>query len=91
MYVNGHLQRQYAFLRRVDKDLLLVVVNFEDHEIDVDVCLPAHAFDFLQIKEATVMATELLTMEKESMMLRKDACVHMKIEARSGRVWKLKV
>ena len=41
MYVNGHLQRQYAFLRRVDKDLLLVVVNFEDHEAEVDVCLPA--------------------------------------------------
>ena len=91
MYVNGHLQRQYAFLRRVDKDLLLVVVNFEDHEAEVDVCLPAHAFDFLQLKETTVMATDLLTKEKESMKLQKDASVHMKIAARSGSVWKLKV
>ncbi|SNU04001.1 Glycosidase [Prevotellaceae bacterium MN60] len=91
MYVNGHLQRQYAFLRRVDKDLLLVVVNFEDHEVDVDVCLPAHAFDFLQLKETTVLATDLLTKEKESMKLQKDASVHMKIAARSGSVWKLKV
>ena len=91
MYVNGHLQRQYAFLRRVDKDLLLVVVNFEDHEVDVDVCLPAHAFDFLQLKETTVLATDLLTKEKESMKLQKDASVHMKIAARNGSVWKLKV
>ena len=90
MYVNGHLHRQYAFLRHAGKDLLLVVVNFEDHDVDVDVCLPAHAFDYLQLKETTVTATDLLSREKESMILRKDGRVRMMIGARSGRVWKLK-
>ena len=90
MYVNGHLQRQYAFLRHAGKDLLLVVVNFEDQDVDVDVCLPAHAFDYLQLKETTVTATDLLSKEKESMILRKDGRVRMMIGARSGRVWKLK-
>ena len=90
MYVNGHLQRQYAFLRKADNDLLLVVVNFEDHDVDVDVNLPAHAFDYLQLKESTAMAADLLTKEKQSMLLHPDGSVRMNIAARSGRVWKVK-
>ena len=90
MYVNGHLLRQYAFLRKADNDLLLVVVNFEDHDVDVDVNLPAHAFDYLQLKESTAMAADLLTKEKQSMLLRPDGSVRMNIAARSGRVWKVK-
>ena len=90
MYVNGHLQRQYAFLRKADNDLLLVVVNFEDHDVDVDINLPAHAFDYLQLKESTAMATDLLTKEKQSMLLHPDGSVRMNIAARSGRVWKVK-
>jgi len=90
MYVNGHLLRQYAFLRKADNDLLLVVVNFEDHDVDVDVNLPAHAFDYLLLKESTAMAADLLTKEKQSMLLRPDGSVRMNIAARSGRVWKVK-
>ena len=90
MYVNGHLQRQYAFLRKADNDLLLVVTNFDDQDVDVDVNLPAHAFDYLKIKECTAMATDLLSKEKLSMMLRPDGAVRMNVGARSGRVWKVK-
>ena len=90
MYVNGHLQRQYAFLRKADNDLLLVVANFDDQDVDVDVNLPAHAFDYLKIKECTAMATDLLTKDKLSMMLRPDGAVRMNVGARSGRVWKVK-
>ena len=90
MYVNGHLQRQYAFLRKADNDLLLVVANFDDQDVDVDVNLPAHAFDYLKIKECTVMATDLLTKDKLSMMLRPDGAVRMNVGACSGRVWKVK-
>ena len=90
MYVNGHLQRQYAFLRKADNDLLLVVANFDDQDVDIDVNLPAHAFDYLKIKECTVMATDLLTKDKLSMMLRPDGAVRMNVGARSGRVWKVK-
>ena len=90
MYVNGHLQRQYAFLRKADNDLLLVVANFDDQDVDVDVNLPAHAFDYLKIKECTVMATDLLSKEKLSMMLRPDGAVRMNVGACSARVWKVK-
>lgn len=90
MYVNSHLQRQYAFLRKADNDLLLVVANFDDQDVDVDVNLPAHAFDYLKIKECTAMATDLLTKDKLSMMLRPDGAVRMNVGARSARVWKVK-
>lgn len=90
MYVNGHLQRQYAFLRKADNDLLLVVANFDDQDVDIDVNLPAHAFDYLKIKECTAMATDLLSKEKLSMMLRSDGAVRMNVGARSARVWKVK-
>lgn len=91
MYVNGHLYRQYAFLRKAGKDLLLVVANFEDHEVEIDVCLPAHAFDYLKLEEGTVTATDLLTKGKQGIMLHKDGSVRMKIDARNARVWKMKV
>jgi glycosidase len=91
MYVNPQLYRQYAFLRRMDNDLLLVVTNFDDQEVEVDVRIPAHAFDYLKMKESTVTATDLLTREKQSMILHKDGAVRMKIGGCSGRVWKLKI
>lgn len=91
MYVNGHLYRQYAFLRKAGKDLLLVVANFEDHEVEIDVCLPAHAFDYLKLEEGTVTATDLLTKGKQGIMLHKDGSVRMNIDARNARVWKMKV
>ena len=90
MYVNGHLQRQYAFLRKADNDLLLVVANFDDQDVDIDVNLPAHVFDYLKIKECAAMATDLLSKEKLSMMLRPDGAVRMNVGARSARVWKVK-
>ena len=91
MYVNGHLERQFAFLRRADKELLLIVVNFEDRDVVIDVNIPAHAFEYLNMNEKKVIGTDLLTNEKLAMSLRKDGSVRMEIAARSGRVWKVKI
>ncbi len=91
MYVNGHLERQYAFLRYIQGELLLVVVNFEDRDVVVDVNIPAHAYEYLGFKEKKVIATDLLTNERLAMSLRKDGSVRMDIKARGGRVFKVKV
>ena len=91
MYVNGHLQRQYAFLRRSEGELLLVVANFDDNDTTIDVRIPAHAFDYLKMKEKKVIATDLLTNEKLAMSLRMDGGVRMEVNAWSGRVWKIKI
>ncbi len=90
MYVNGHLERQYAFLRHVKNELLLVVTNFEDRDVVVNVTIPAHAFDYLKMAEKKVIATDLLSKEKLAMSLRKDGHVRMEIPARGARVYKMK-
>ena len=91
MYVNGSLSRQYAFLRKLDKDLLLVVANFEDHDVNIDVFLPAHAFDYLKMAEKKAVATDLLTKEKLAVLLKPDGGIRMDIPANGGRIWKIKV
>ena len=91
MYVNQHLQRQYAFLRKADNELLLVVVNFEDQEAVIDVTIPAHAFDYMDMKEKNAIATDLLTKEKLAVRLKRDGSVRMAVPANGGRVWKIKL
>ena len=91
MYVNGDLQRQYAFLRYTQGELLLVAVNFDDADVTIDVHIPAHAFDYLQLKEKKAIAVDLLTKEKLAVNMKKDGAVRMEINARSGRVWKVKI
>ena len=91
MYVNNHLERQYAFLRYATGELLLVVTNFEDRDVVVDINIPAHAFDYLGMKEKKVVATDLLTKDLLAMSMRKDGSIKMEIAARSGRVWKMKI
>ena len=91
MYVNPHLHRQYAFLRHIGHDLLLVVVNFEDHEVDVDVNLPKHAFDFLQVASGEYVATELWSKTKTNIDLQPDKAVRLQVGANGGVVMKMKV
>lgn len=91
MYVNHHMERQYAFLRKSDNEMLLIVVNFSDQDVITDVNIPAHAFDYLDIHEKNVIATDLLTKEKLAVRLKKDGAVRMSVGARNGRIWKIKV
>jgi hypothetical protein len=90
MYVNGHLQRQYAFLRKADSEVLLVVANFEDFERIVDVTLPAHAFDYLGLKEKTVQVTDLLTGGKQRLPLRRDGAVSLSVPPQGALILKFK-
>ena len=91
MYVNGHLQRQYAFLRRTEGELLLVVVNFEGVDATIDVHIPVHACEYLKMKEKKAIGVDLLTKEKLAMSLKMDGSVRMEVKANSGRVWKVKL
>ncbi len=91
MYVNGHLDRQYVFLRKAAGELLLVAVNFDDCDVSIGVNLPAHAFDFLGIPEKKIMATDLLSGMKQSLLLQKDGCLAVQLEARGARVFKMKL
>lgn len=81
--------QQYAFLRKADDALLLVVANFSDDAVHCGVLIPRHAFDFLKIAERNaVVATDLLTGETSTTNLLADSKVEISINAFSGRVLK---
>ena len=90
MYVNQQYQRQYAFLRKSDTEVLLVVANFEEQSVDMDVMIPAHAFDYLQIKEKNAIATDLLSGKKKRIVLRRDETVSMQLPPLGAVVLKFK-
>ena len=90
MYVNQQYQRQYAFLRKSDTEVLLVVANFEEQSADMDVMIPAHAFDYLQIKEKNTIATDLLSGKKKRIVLRRDETVSMQLPPLGAVVLKFK-
>ena len=93
MYVNPWSEhfdnnKQYAFLRKKEDELLFVVVNFYDKDVDVKVRMAPHAMEFLQIPEGKYKSKDLLSAEKQTIELASDALVPMTIKARSARVWK---
>ena len=79
MYVNGQYHRQYAFFRESASEVLLVAVNFEDLPQTMNVTIPAHAFDYLKLKEKDAQATDLLTGEKLKLPLKRDGAVALQI------------
>ncbi len=91
MYVNGHLDRQYVFLRKADNELLMVAVNFDERPVSIGVNMPSHAFDYLDIPEKTFDAKDLLTGQKQALQLKKDGCVVLQLESNSARVLKIKI
>ena len=96
MYVNPWSEhfdnnKQYAFLRKKEDELLFVVVNFDDKDVEIQVRIAPHAMDFLQIPEKKYKVKDLLSDEKQDMILAPDALVPMKIKARNARVWKVKL
>ncbi len=57
MYVNYenptlNPHRQYAFLRNYADETIIVAVNFSDDSADMDINIPAHAFELLRIPQA---------------------------------------
>ena len=57
---NSH--EQYAYLRKFNDELLLVLVNFDDKHLDTEIRIPHEAFLYLNIKEGEkYSATDLLS------------------------------
>jgi len=90
MYVNGHYHRQYIFLRKAGDEVLLVVSNFDDSTATVNVTIPAHAFDFLSIKEKNAVATDLLTDSQFKITLKRDSEIPLVVDPLSAIVLKFK-
>ena len=81
-------RHQFAFLRKYRDDVLLVVVNFSSDRVNVDVRIPAHAFDYLEMPEKTVEAVDLLTGDQQNLELKRDETIQLEIRPFTGRIIK---
>ena len=83
--------KQFAFFRKHQKDLLLIVVNFDENSRTVGVNIPEHAFDYLQIPvKESYQAKELLTGKKQELNMAPNQQTQIELEGRSGVILKIK-
>ena len=95
MYVNPasesfNPEKHFAFLRKKDDEILLVVCNFNDKKDSISVNIPKHAFEWFDILEKKYEAKDLLTDEKKQLTLKADTGVKMTVPAYGARVWKVR-
>jgi glycosidase len=90
MYVNGQYHRQYIFLRKAGAEVLLAVANFDDLPAEINVAIPAHAFDYLGINEKNAVATDLLSGAKIKLSLKRDGVIPLSVGPLNAIVLKFK-
>ena len=88
MYANQQYRQQYAFLRKADKETLFVVANFADVPVTIDITIPSHAFDYLNLLEKAYKAVDLLTGTQVSLVLIRDQQVSIALPPRGAVVYK---
>jgi len=96
MYVNPksadfNPATHYAFLRKTDDELLIVVANFDNNDSHVKVVIPAHAFTFMNIIEGEYQAEDLLSSHKQTIRLMRDGNVEVHLKANAGAVLSIKI
>ncbi len=95
MYVNyDHREsfnpdRQYAFIRSYRKQALLIVVNFDESPRNVSLKVPAHAFEFLQIKAGQKNALDVLSNTRQRFNLQPDELFNIQLPAYGAAVLKI--
>lgn len=96
MYVNPQTwkfnpRHEFAFLRKFEDEVLLVVVNFGADRVNTSVNIPAHAFDFLGLPEKEVRTIDLLTGQEMDIELKRDGAVDMDLRPYTGRIYKFSI
>ena len=88
MYANQQYRQQYAFLRKAGKETLFVVANFADVPVTMNITIPDHAFDYLNLLEKAYKAVDLLTGTQVSLVLIRDQQVSIALPPRGAVVYK---
>lgn len=95
MYVNYenprlNPHRHFAFLRADGDELLVITVNFSDEEANVEINIPAHAFDYLDLRRGNVVATELLTGQESVKTISDTTSFATHIPSHGAVIWKIR-
>ena len=96
MYVNPQTEKfnprtQYAFLRKKDNEVVLVVANFSDSTLPTEIVIPEHAFATMGLREGNFASADLLTNEHKVLELRKNGNVATEVKPYSGRIIKFSI
>ena len=84
-----NVHKQYAFFRKQDNELLLIIANFDQKETKVSINIPSHAFDFLQIPQnESYKVKDLLTGKEETVSLLPYMPTETFVEGMNGKILK---
>ena len=82
---------QYAYIRKYKKHTLLVVLNFDDRQVDTQVRIPQDAFEYLKLEEESLAkAEDLLTGTEYTFPLHPHTPICLTIPAWKGVILKIK-
>ena len=81
----------YAYIRKYKQHTLLIILNFDDHQTDIQVRIPREAFEHLnQAEYALVKATDLLTDTEYAFPMSAHTPVCITLPAWKGVILKIK-
>lgn len=81
----------YAYIRKYKQHTLLVVLNFDDHQTDIQVRIPQEAFEHLKQAEYTIIsATDLLTGTEYTFPFSSHTPICLTLPAWKGVILKIK-
>ncbi len=90
-YANPHFNsgKQYVYLRKADNELLLIVVNFDNQDVEISIDIPTNVFEFLQVSPEKIgKGKELLTGGKASAIPNLSNSFQTNIRANNGKIFK---
>lgn len=97
MYVNHgswtfNEHKQFAFFRKYENELILIIVNFNELPARVGLNIPSHAFEYLNLTgKNNYSAVDLLTGKEETVTLLPNRTLNTEIPAFGGKLLKIKL
>ena len=71
-------------------EMLLMVANFDDQPVSMDLTIPDHAYNYLEIQEKAYKAEDLLSGDMRSIVMIKGEPIQIELPARGAKVFKMK-
>ena len=81
--------RLFAFIRQAGNEAILTVANFSDNQMETQVNIPAHAFEFLGIPARNYKAKDLLSGKNRHLELQPDKTFSVTLPAFDGTLLKI--
>ncbi|EGJ71591.1 alpha amylase catalytic region [Bacteroides coprosuis DSM 18011] len=95
MYVNTRSNnfnpdKQYAFLRKHENEILFIIVNFDSETRNIETNIPSHAFEYFKLSPKNrIDSIELLTQKKEVITFTPERPIRTQLKPYSSKILKL--